>query len=120
MKLSSEEKNYLEKLSVLSGHDIKTIQDVFMAVLVAITMEVYAGSHKILIPFLFNMKVNFTEKQTDKKVKLEESYDVQTNQMLHEIFLKIRNNENTWVEDFIKKEIVEHINSILELNNETI
>ena len=122
MKLSSPEKNFVDKISAISGHDVSTVRDIFFSLLIATTLEAYTESNEsneIHIPYLFKILIKCkTEKvNPDKKAfQLKEEYEIETSNSLHEILVKIMAEDWEWVEGFLKKEIMQKINTILDID----
>jgi hypothetical protein len=114
MKLTPIEKNFIQKISAISGQDPKVVNDLFFSLLIATVMELYSGNEEVSIPFLFNFKIDYDRDPIKNAYKLKEKYLVETSPSLHQVLVKIKSGEKTWVEEFIKKEIVESISGILD------
>lgn len=116
VKLTSHEKNFIDKVSAISGIDHSTVKEVFLSTLIASTLEFYSGVSEINIPYLFKAKVSLD--QLKKGADIQALYNIETSPSLHEVLLKIKSNSITWLEEFLKKEIAKSLSSILEIEEE--
>lgn len=118
MKLTPEEKAFVDKISAISGHDPKSVKEIFSALMVASTLEIYSRSNTVYIPYLFKVNITYDKEHTSKGFELKEKYDVETSRTLHDSILKINSGDKTQSDAYLKKEIVKHISSVLELEDE--
>lgn len=116
VKLTSHEKNFIDKVSAISGIDHSTVKEVFLSTLIASTLEFYSGVNEINLPYLFKAKVSL--EQLKEGADIQALYNIETSPSLHEVLLKIKSNSITWLEDFLKKEITKSLSSILEIEEE--
>ena len=114
MKLSKEERNFIENIVAISALNKKSIKTFFRSLLVACTMSVFTGDDEIYIPYLckLNIKYNKSTKNKNKinvKLKAEPSIE-----LIAEIE-NIANNRNPNSKKYFQKEIFEKLKNILEI-----
>ncbi len=119
LKMSPEEKVYLDKLVAISGMNISTVRDVLRSILILFSVESYAGESEVILPYIAKIKFDLidsysTEKGTYTKTNLETEPCVS----LIEELVAICNGEITPSEDFFKNNVLTSIKDILEIEEE--
>lgn len=67
LKMSPEERVYLEKLVAFSGKDINTVRCILRSILVLFVHELYGDEKEAIIPYIGNFKWSFSSKTTPAK-----------------------------------------------------
>jgi hypothetical protein len=115
MKLTREEKSFIDKISAISGYDSHTVKGVFSSLLISAALEMWSGKKKISIPYLFNFSVEIDPKYEGTKYQ-EGFYDVETNPSFNNVLSKLNEREDSVVEEYLKREISRHLADLLDLD----
>lgn len=107
MKLSNEEKNFLDKICAVSCKDVNTVRDVLRAILIVSAKEVYAGSKTVNIPYVCRLALDTTSSDT---VRLS----AEPNDNFVKEVKAILSGDTSPTEEFIGREISKTLESILE------
>lgn len=67
LKMSQEEKIYLDQLVAISGLKMDSIREVLRAILISFSIGVYAQDDEIIIPYIGKFKCSFVDKFTPTK-----------------------------------------------------
>lgn len=118
MKLSSEEKNIVDKVAAISGNSPNVVREVFYGLLIATLMEVYEEKKELHIPYLFKVEMNYSIKPGNKTMVLSENHNFKSNKTLREEIIRLYMNEKTEVEKHLEKLIENHISKILDFDVE--
>jgi len=62
LKMSPEEKVYLDMLVGISGKDITTVREILRAILILFSRECYAGEEEVTIPYIGKVNFSFVDK----------------------------------------------------------
>lgn len=119
MKLSDNEKNTLELLSIISKIPQNQIREVFISLLYLLNAEILRGSNQISIPFFGDFKITFEKIQAKGNSFdiLDQTY-VKLNSIIKSVLLDITENRETVVQKHIKKDIHEFLAESLGLTGD--
>lgn len=112
MKLSKEEKNFLENITAISALDKKSVRTFFRSLLVASTMSVFTDENEIYIPYLCKLNINY---DVDENGNLNIKIDAEPSIELTEEIKSIVNNDSPPSKKYFQKEIFEKLKNILEI-----
>lgn len=117
MKLTLEEKNFIERIVAISALDKKSVKTFFRSLLIASTIAVYSEEDEIVIPYLCKLKIKYNDYLDTKKgstVKVN-MYAEPCEELIAEI-KAISEGEQPPSKKYIKKEIFEEIKNKLEIS----
>lgn len=115
MKLTREEKSFIDKVSAISGYDSHTVKNVFSGLLISTALELWSGKKEINIPYLFKFTVEIdTQKSQNDN---PEKYDIFTNPSFHNVLTKMNEKEDSVIEEYLKREISKHLSDLLDLDS---
>lgn len=117
VKLSSDEKEVIEKISSISGISSNIVKQVFMAVLISFSLKAFSGEYEYDLPYLGKFQISTDKKVTEEGLQLVENYNVTTSSALHQILKQIENKEDVWLMDFFRNEIERLLGDILCINS---
>lgn len=106
LRLSQEEKNYIEKICAISGYKYETVKNIFLSIASYATLDMYSGTEEINFPFLFKILVN----------KDRNSYEILPYAGLKNIQEKIAQNEDVWLEQYFIDLIRNQLNRMLDIH----
>lgn len=121
MKTLPAEKDFIDKVSAISGYDSKIVKEIFNSIFLITVREIYAKFYnksneiKIIFPYLFEFIIDYV-KVPDPETKsliIKEKYQIKTNDNLHEALVNIVTNNKTVIEKILLKEITKNITNIL-------
>jgi len=116
LKMSPEEKVYLDKLVAISGKDINTIRDVLRSILILFSVEAYAGEEEVTIPYIGKFRFYLLDKYLPSKGSYTDvSLEVDPCISLVEELVAICNGDSTPTEEFFKKNVFTSMKDILEI-----
>jgi hypothetical protein len=115
MKLTREEKSFIDKVSAISGYDSHTVKNIFSGLLISTALELWSGKKEINIPYLFKFTVEID--QTGSQNENSEKYDVSTNPSFHNVLTKMNEKEDSIIEEYLKREITKHLSDLLDLDS---
>jgi hypothetical protein len=116
MKLTLEEKNFLENIVAISALDRKTVKTLFRSLLIAVSMSVYADENEIIIPYLCKLKIDYNDYSTNKGTKVKVNIDAEPCIELIEEIKAISEGNHPPSKKYLKKEISEEIRNQLEIS----
>lgn len=111
-RLSQEEKDFIEKISGLTGLKFNTVKDTFLAISTATALDMYSNKNEVVFPFLFKVKVNMGSSSSS------DSYQVEPFLALRNIIDKIHSHQSSWLEDYFKTQIRNLLFKILDVKEE--
>lgn len=114
MKLTREEKSFIDKVSAISGYDSHTVKNVFSGLLISTALELWSGKKEINIPYLFRFSVEIDQGSSQNT---PEKYDVTTNPSFHNVLTKMNEKEDSVIEEYLKREISKHLSDLLDLDS---
>jgi hypothetical protein len=126
LKLSPDEQLAFDKIKAISRRDQKFLKDVFISLLKMVTLETYSSQDNgftFHIPYLCGIKATYQNKikYTAEGNKKGQYVDIKLEAIPSESFIaeveSLSEGEITPSEKYIKKQIVEKIASILEIDN---
>jgi hypothetical protein len=94
-RLSKESKDAIERIAAICGYKYSTVKDIFLAISVAVNIEMYSGTPEIILPYLFTVKLN----------ENCEAIEVVPDIALKNIIAHIHDKESTWVEDYLRNSL---------------
>lgn len=109
IKLSQEEKDYVEKIASIINKDKKDVQEVFLALVACITMDIYAKKTTLHIPYLFKADIKLKKKIIPKGFEHIPEFNVEAADAFKDIFEKLNSSEKTWIEEFIQSMLFKEI-----------
>ena len=112
MKLSKEEKNFLENITAISALDKKSVRTFFKSLLVACTMSVFTDENEVYIPYLCKLGITYS---IDKEESLNIELKAEPSMELIEEIKGIVNDEDPPSKKYFQKEIFEKLKNILEI-----
>jgi hypothetical protein len=114
MVLTTEEKEFINKLSAITGIDSEQIKQVFHGLYICNIIYLYAkNSNYIYIPYFAKIKVE-TERFINKRQSLVRGkFDVIPTTIFQEDLNRIDRKQATSIETIIIKEISKHIDSLI-------
>ena len=113
VKLSTQEKHIIEKISCITGVSEKTIREVLKGLFLYAILELHVKKEKFCIPYFFNVNLELSKEVATGKFKLKENYDIETNPNFRKILISMIKEETTWIETVLKSEIKDLIKNIL-------
>jgi len=113
VKLSRDEKDHIERIATALGKDVKEVQEVFLALVAYITLNMYEGKDEFVIPYLFKVRVKSKKVVIPKGFELQEEYKVESSIAFHDIISKLQSGQTTWIEEFCKVQLYQNLNSKL-------
>lgn len=116
MKLTREEKSFIDKVSAISGYDSHTVKNVFSGLLISTALELWSGKKEINIPYLFKFSVEIDEQQKSSD-QGPEKYNISTNPSFHNVLTKMNEKEDSIIEEYLKREISKHLADLLDLDS---
>jgi len=102
IRLSQDEKDYIEKIASILGKEYKDIQEVFLGLIACITMDLYSGKTEFVIPYIMKADVKLKKSLIPKGFELKEDYNIEFMNGFHDIYVKLETKQTTWIEEFIK------------------
>lgn len=115
IRLSQDEKDYIEKIASILGKEYKDIQEVFLGLIACITMDLYSGKTEFVIPYIMKADVKLKKSLIPKGFELKEDYNIEFMNGFHDIYVKLETKQTTWIEEFIKgllyKELVSKLDT---------
>lgn len=114
IKLSQEEKDYVERIASILNKEKKDVQEVFLALITCITMDMYAKNTEFYIPYLFKSKVKFNKKVIPKGFQYTPELEIQISDAFANIFEKLNSPDKTWIEEFIQSMLFKEISLRIE------
>jgi len=109
IKLNQEEKDYVEKIASIINKDRKDVQEVFMALVACITMDLYSKNNSICIPYLFKANIKLNKKVIPKGFEHVPEFKLEVSDAFKDIFEKLNSSEKTWIEEFIQSMLFKEI-----------
>ena len=120
LKMSPEEKVYLDKLVAISGKDITQIRDVLRSILVLFSIESYSGETEIIIPYIGKLKFDLIDKCTPVRGSFTKvNLKAEACSSLVDELVAINDGEVTSTQDFFKANIFTSIKDILEIEEDS-
>lgn len=114
IRLSQDEKDYIEKIASILGKEYKEVQEVFLGLMACITMDLYSGKTEFVIPYVMKADVKLKKVLIHKGFELKEDCKIQFMNSFHDIYVKIETNQTTWIEEFIKGLLYKELSSKLD------
>ncbi len=116
MKLTQEEKNFINKISAIACYNPAVVREVFKAMLIAVSLKLYSGEKEIIIPHIAKMKIQPEIKPGEGVFEVKEVYDIETSPALHDVVKSIVTGEGSQVKETIINDIGSQVSKILELD----
>jgi hypothetical protein len=114
IRLSQDEKDYIEKIASILGKEYKEVQEVFLGLMACITMDLYSGKTEFVIPYVMKADVKLKKSLIPKGFELKEDYNIEFMNGFHDIYIKIETKQTTWIEEFIKGLLYKELASRIE------
>lgn len=119
MKMTPTEKDFLNKIAVISAKDVSTVRDVLRAILKSVTMELMCKSDKFIIPYLCEFKIEHYEKIRKKRyVETVVKLRAKPSQTLVNEITAVSEGEVSPTGNYIKNQIMKTFQNLLELSTE--
>ena len=118
MKMSPEEKNFLNAISVLSAKDIGTVRDVLRAIIKVVAMELISHSDTVIIPYLCELKISHSDKLVKGGMETVVKLSAKPCQTLVNEVISIVDGDLTPTAEYVKSKINKTFQNILELTQE--
>jgi len=115
IRLSQDEKDYIEKIASILGKEYKDIQEVFLGLIACITMDLYSGKTEFVIPYIMKADVKLKKSLIPKGFELKEDYNIEFMNGFHDIYVKLETKQTTWIEEFIKGLLYKELVSKLDI-----
>lgn len=100
--LTKEERDFVSKLSAISGVPENTIQSVFQGFFTLIAREWMEGNKEFYIPYLMKLKIDFSIVEQQRQFFLKEKLMATPSQNLHELLVQTYNNNDKWQDEFFQ------------------
>ncbi len=117
MKLTLEEKNFIENIVAISALDKKSVKNFFRSLLMASTMAIYADENEIVIPYLCKIKIDYHDVTTSTGTKPKVTLTAEPCDELIEEITAISEGNQPPSKKYIKKEISEELKNQLEIED---
>lgn len=117
MKLTKEERNFVDNIVAISALDKKSVKTFFRSLLIACTMSVFTGENEIYIPYICRLKIGYDTEDTDEGKKLNVNLMSEPAQELISEIKSILNDESPPSKKYLQKEIFEKLKNILEIED---
>lgn len=114
LNLSTEEKNFLEKISSISCVDKSTIKDILQAILKTITIEHFVDSNEVYIPYICSFEIDCYEKITENGVKTIINLNAEPSKHLIKEIKSINEGELLPTQNYTRQKIFDEIEKIVE------
>jgi hypothetical protein len=112
-RLSLEEKDFLDRVSAVSGYDKTIVRDVFQSFLNIITLELYSGCNTINIPYVCSLEIDSYEKIQQNGVEtIVELQAIPSSSLIDEI-KAVNEGDITPTQQYIRKQMIEKLDSIV-------
>lgn len=118
MKLTSEEKNIVDKIAAISGNSPTVVREVFYGLLIATLMELHCDNKTMHIPYLFKLDLDFSTKPAPKSLLLTEDHKFTSAKAFREEVIRLFSDEKTEVEKHLEKLIESHISKVLDFDED--
>lgn len=117
IKLTTDERLVIEKISALSCRDLNTVKEVLKAFLIVTTSELYKTideEPRVLIPYICNLKIDYYE-GSDGKIKV--SLEAEALEALENEVASIVEGEYPPSERFMRRQITKNIANVIDLDD---
>jgi hypothetical protein len=118
LKLTLEEKEFLQKIKAISRKDESTLMDVFISLIHCMTIAVYKEQNEIIIPFLCKLKLEYFDEATSKGTVTKIVLNAEPSEFLKQEISAISEGEDTPSLKYIKKKIFGKFKQYLDLDTE--
>ena len=124
LKLSTEEKFFIDTVSAIASRDKNTVKDILRALLIASTVHLYESIEldgkdecDLIIPYIGKIHLEYFEHNSDEGTGTKLKLSVIPSDALIEEVSCIVSGDTTPSENFIKRQIVKYIQSVVELED---
>ena len=115
LKLSLEEKDFLEKVSAISVYDKKIVNDVFISLLHVISLELFDEENIIYIPYIGNISINYYDKiEPGKGVDIQVDLQAEASDCLKNTIKQFSEGETSPTQEYMRLKITENIRERVE------
>lgn len=114
LKLSSEEKDFLDKIVSISYVDKSTVKEVLQAILKVITVELYADSDTIYIPYICSLKISSCDSITQKGLETIVKLEAIPSKNLIEEVKAVNDGEITPTQEYTRQKILKSLEDKIE------
>ena len=114
LKITTEEKEFLERISAVSGHDIDIVRDIFLSLWISVTIELYQGKKDYNILFLFKVYFDYQQNFVRKGEKPKVFNKVIPNPAFSKTLLQVAKGETANLQALLKDELKSLINEIID------
>lgn len=122
LKLSTDEKLFLDRIKVFAKKEKKEVREVFLALLMASSLQMQdqdnTGDNEIVIPYICKLRFSHYEKTDKDGTKVYLQLEAIPSETLREEMDAIVHGEDTPVEKLTKKKILEIFKNTLGLDEE--
>jgi len=116
MKLTLEERNFVEKITAISALSKRSVKTFFKSLLMACSASVYSDENEIIIPYLCKLKIKYNDYVTEKGTKVKVMLEAEPCDELIDEIKAISEGNQPPSKKFIKKEIAEELKNKLEID----
>lgn len=117
MKLSIEEKYFLDKICAVSSKDKNTVKDVLKALLMCTTIEIYADSKEMVIPYMCKLKIDYMDNYKEDKHSVVVHLEATPCEGLINEIAAIQEGGITPTQEYIQKMILFDLKNKLEIED---
>ena len=115
LRLSLEEKDFLEKISAISLYDKKIVNDVFISLLHVISLELFNEENIIYIPYIGSFNIDYYDKiEPGKGVDIQVSLQAEAADSLKDTIKQFSEGEISPTQDYMRLKISENIKERVE------
>jgi len=114
LKLSLEEKDFLDRIVSISCVDKAVVKEVLQAILKMISIELYADYNTVYIPYLCSLTISSYEKPNKKGVETIVELEAIPSENLIEEIKAINEGEITPTQEFTRQKIFNKLEEIIE------
>jgi hypothetical protein len=112
LKLSMEEKDFLDKVVAFSGIEKTQVKEVFKALLRVTSLLLHGDNNEIYIPFICKLLIDHTDVLTDKGIKTHVKLTALPSECLRGEVTAICEGDILPTERYLKKQIIEKFQQI--------
>jgi hypothetical protein len=114
LKLSLEEKDFLDRIVSISCVDKTVVKEVLQAILKMITIELYADFNTIYIPYICSLNVTSYENLSSKGVETIVELEATPSKNLIEEVIAISEGEITPTQEYTRQKIYKSLEDKIE------
>jgi len=123
MRLSTEEKNYVNKICAVTGKDDSTVREVLRGILVTAILEVYAGRNEFIVPYIGKIKtahknIVHQKKENSSKINLKLILETIPSKWLKREYKSVIEGNITSSAKFVRSQIQKNIRNMLDVSED--